>query len=113
MVQGCCILCLIKQNCLLKFLLGSLIVFTLISSLAFPVTLTMFKSVMTNNTDSSKAPGLDCIPVVVLMNCELDHSEILAVFSMCLKESCFSYCMKVASASVSKNVEKRSVTKIH
>ena len=33
--------------------------------------------------------GPDCIPVVVLKNCEPEHSYILAeLFNMCLKESC-------------------------
>ena len=40
------------------------------------------------NLDLSKASGLDCIPVVVLKNCEPELSYMLAeLFSMCLKES--------------------------
>ena len=43
------------------------------------------------NLDLSKASGLDCIPVVVLKNCEPELSYILAkLFNKCLKESCFS-----------------------
>ena len=50
------------------------------------------------NLDSSKASGPDCIPVLVLKNCEPELSYILAeVFSMCLKESCFPDCWKVSS----------------
>ena len=37
--------------------------------------------------NSSKASGADCIPEVVLKNCEPEPSYILAeLFSMCLKE---------------------------
>ena len=40
--------------------------------------------------DSSKASGRDCIPVLVLKNCEPELSFILAEhFNKCLKESCF------------------------
>ena len=42
------------------------------------------------NLDSSKASGPDRVPVVVLKNCELEFSYILAeLFNKCLKESCF------------------------
>ena len=63
--------------------------------------------------DSSKAPGLDCIPVVVLKNCESELSYILAkLFNMCLKESCFPDCWKVSSmVPVFKNVRERSTAK--
>ena len=45
------------------------------------------------NLDLSKASGPDCIPVVVLKNCELEFSYLLAeLFSKCLKESCFPDC---------------------
>ena len=50
------------------------------------------------NLDLSKASGPDCIPVVVLKNCELELSYILAeLFNKCLKESCFPDCWKVLS----------------
>ena len=63
------------------------------------------------NLDLSKASGPDCIPVVVLKNCELEHSYILAeLFSKCLKESCFPDCWKVSSV-VFKNVGERSTAK--
>ena len=40
------------------------------------------------NVDLSKASGPDCVPVVVLKNCELQLSYILAeLFNKCLKES--------------------------
>ena len=45
------------------------------------------------NLDSSKVSGLDCITVVVLKNCEPEHSYILAeLFNMYLKDSCFPDC---------------------
>ena len=45
------------------------------------------------NLDLSKASGPDCIPVVVLKNCEPELSCILAeLFNKCLKESCFPDC---------------------
>ena len=60
------------------------------------VTPKMVKKFITN-LDSSKASVPDCIPVVVLKNCELDLSYILAeLFSKCLKESCFPDCWKVS-----------------
>ena len=56
------------------------------------VTPKVVKKVITN-LDSSKASGPDCIPVVVLKNCEPELLYILAeLFNMCLKESCFSEC---------------------
>ena len=64
------------------------------------------------NLDSSKASGPDCIPVVVLKNCEPELSYIAKLFNMCLKESCFSGCWKVSSVvSVFKNVGERSTAK--
>ena len=61
------------------------------------------------NLDLSKASGCDCIPVVVLKNCEPELSYILAeLFKKCLKESCFPDCWKVSSVvPVFKNVGKR------
>ena len=50
------------------------------------------------NLDLSKTSSPDCIPVVVLKNCELELSYILAeLFNKCLKESCFPDCWKVSS----------------
>ena len=69
----------------------------------------MIKKVITN-LDSSKASGPDCIPVVVLKNCEPELSYILAeLFNMCLKGSCFPDCWKVSSVILMfKNVGERS-----
>ena len=48
------------------------------------------------NLDLSKASGPDCIPAVVLKNCEPEPSYILAkLFNKCLKESCFPDYWKV------------------
>ena len=61
------------------------------------VTPKMVKKVITN-LDSSKTSGTDCIPVVVLKNCEPDFSYILAeLFNMSLKVSRFPDCRKVSS----------------
>ena len=50
------------------------------------------------NLDSSKASGPDCLPVVVLKNCEPELLHILAeLLNMCFKESCFLGCWKVSS----------------
>ena len=45
----------------------------------------------------SKVFGPDCIPVVVLKNCEPELSYILAELFTCLKESYFPDCWKVSS----------------
>ena len=76
------------------------------------ITAKRVKKVITN-LDSSKASGSDCIPVVVLRNCEPGLSNILAeLFNICLKESCFPDCWKVSSVvPVFKNIGKRSTTK--
>ena len=56
------------------------------------VTPKMIKKVIMN-LDLSKASGTDCIPVVVLKNCESKLSYILAeLFNKCLKDSCFPHC---------------------
>ena len=48
--------------------------------------------------DLSKESDLDCIPVVVLKNCEPEGSHVLAeLFNMCLKRSCFPDCCKFLS----------------
>ena len=42
------------------------------------------------NLNSSKASGPDCIPVVVLKNCEPELSYMLdELFNMSMKKSCF------------------------
>ena len=54
----------------------------------------MAKKVLTN-LDLPKASSPDCIPVVVLKNCEPELSYILAeLFTKGLKESCFPDCWK-------------------
>ena len=55
------------------------------------VTPKMVKKVIMN-LDLSRASGPDCIPVVVLKNCEAELSYILAeLFNKCLKESYSQY----------------------
>ena len=65
------------------------------------------------NLELSKASGPDCIPVVVLKNCEPELSYILAeLFNKCLKECCFPDWWKVSSVvPVFKNVGERSTVK--
>ena len=112
-----------KQNCLLKTFLRTILDDSGISLPVFPsrtnfklhnisVTPKMVKKVIMN-LDLSKASGLDCIPVVVLKNCELELSYILAeLFNKCLKYSCFPDCWKISSVfPVFKNVGERSLAK--
>ena len=65
------------------------------------------------NLDLSKASGPDCIPVVVLKNCEPEISYILAeFFHECLKESRFLDCWKASSVvPIFKNIGERSTAK--
>ena len=72
------------------------------------VTPKMVKKIITS-LDLSKASGPDCIPVVVLKNCEPELSYILAeLFNKCLKESCFPDCWKVSlMVPVFKNIGER------
>ena len=65
------------------------------------------------NLDLLKASGPDCIPVIILQNCEPELSYILAeLFNKCLKESCFPDCWKVSLVvPVFKNVGERSTAK--
>ena len=65
------------------------------------------------NLDLSKASGPDCIPVVVLKNCEPELSYILAeLFNEGLRESCFPDFWKVSLVVlVFKNVWGRSAAK--
>ena len=76
------------------------------------VTLKMVKKVIMN-LDLSKASSPDCIPVVVVKNCEPELSYLLAeLFNKCLKKSCLSDCWKVSSVvPVFKNVGERSTAK--
>ena len=72
----------------------------------------MAKKAITN-LDLTRASGPDCIPEVVLKNCEPELSYILAeLLNKCLKESCFPDCWKVSSVlPVFKNVGERSTAK--
>ena len=72
----------------------------------------MVKKVITD-LDSSKASGPDCIPMVVLKNCDPELSYILAkLFNNCLKEFCFPDCWKVLLVvPVFKDVGERSAAK--
>ena len=65
------------------------------------------------NLDLSRASGPDCIPVMVLKNCQPERSYILAeLFNKCLKESCFPDCWKVSSVvPVFRNVGERPTAK--
>ena len=65
------------------------------------------------NLDLSKGSGSDCVPMVVLRNCEPGLSYVLAeLFNMCLKGSCFADCWKVSSVvPVFKNIGERSTAK--
>ena len=76
------------------------------------ITPKMVKKVITN-LDTSKASGPDCIPVVVLKNCEPELTYILAkLFNNCLKESCFPDCWNVSSVvPVFENVGETSTAK--
>ena len=56
------------------------------------VTPKMVKKVIMN-LDLTKASGPDCIPVVVIKNCEPELSYILAeLFNKCMKDSSFPNC---------------------
>ena len=76
------------------------------------VTPKMVKKIITN-LDLSKTSGPDCIPVVVLKNCEPELSYILAeLFNNYLKESYFPDCWKVSlEVSVFENFGERSTAK--
>ena len=72
----------------------------------------MLRKVIMNH-DLSKTSGPDCIPVVVLKNCEPQLSYVLAeLFSKCLNDSCFPDCWKFSSVVlVFNNVGERSRAK--
>ena len=119
MAQRCCLLHLIKQNCLLKTFPEdsgiSLLVFSSRTNLKLhniSVTPKMVKEVITN-LDLSKTSGSNFFPVVVLKNCEPELSYILAeLFNKCLKESCFPDCWKLSLVvPVFKNIGERSSAK--
>ena len=69
------------------------------------VTPKIVKKVITN-LDLPKASGPDCIPVVVLRNCDP------VLFNKCRKEACFPDCWRVSSVvPIFKNVGERSTAK--
>ena len=72
----------------------------------------MFKKVIIN-LDSSKGSGRDCIPAVVLKNCESELLYILAeLFNMFPKDSCSPDCWKVSLVvPVFKNIGEPSTAK--
>ena len=76
------------------------------------VTLKMVEKVITN-LDSGKVSVPDCVPVVVLKNCEPEPSYILGeLLNNHLKESCFPDCWKVSwLVPVFQNVGERSTAK--
>ena len=100
----CCLLHLIKQNCLLETFLRTLILKTEVSLYLFSFLEVIWIPFCTNP---------DCIPVVVLKSCEPELSYILAtLFNKCLKKSCFPDCWKVSSVVlVFKNVGEKSTAK--
>ena len=118
-VRRCFLLHLLKQSCLLNSNLDD----SRISLPAFPcrtnlklhnifLTPKMVKKIIMN-LYLSKASGPDCIPVVILNNCEPEPFYILTeLFNKCLKESCFPDCWKVLSVvPVLKNVVEWSTAK--
>ena len=76
-----------------------------------PVTPKLVKIII--NLDLTKVSGPDSIPVVVLSNCSLELSYILAeLFNMCLKKRYFPNYWKVSSVfAISKNNGERSAVK--
>ena len=75
------------------------------------VTPKMVKEVIMN-LDLLKPYGSDCIPVVVLKNCELNSYILAKLFNKCFKESCFPDCCKVSSViPVFQNVGEKSAAK--
>ena len=79
---SCCLLHLIKQNCLLK----TFLILMILKTHCLSITPKMTKKVETK-LDLSEAPHDGCISVVGLKKCKLEFSYILAeFFNMCLKD---------------------------
>ena len=72
----------------------------------------MVEKVITN-LDSSNASGSDCMPVLVLQNCEPELSYILTeLFNMCPRGSCFPDIWRVSLVVPAfNNVGERSIAK--
>ena len=115
MAQRYCVLHLIKQNCLIKTLLRTLILMTLVSLyLVFAsrtnlklrnisVTTKMDKKIMMN-LNSSKTSGPGCIPVVVLKNYEPELSYIRSLREVVGRSRGWSlYFKNVGERSTAKN----------
>ena len=105
----------VSKNCSLDYSGISLPLFpsrTILKLHNISLTPKMVKNVIMN-PDLSNASGPDCIPVVVLKDCEPELPYILAeLFNNCLKESFFPDCWKVSSVvPVFKNVQERSTAK--
>ena len=114
MVRRSCLLHLIKQNSLLKTYISLPVFQSRTNQKLYNISVTpkIVRKVITN-LDLSKTSDPDCIPEVVLKNCESELSYILAeLFNKCLKESCFPDCWKVLSVvPVFKNVGGKSTAK--
>ena len=121
MSRRCCLLHLIKQKCFLRnYPKNSNLDDSVITSSVFRSRTSlklyniseapkMVKKVIIS-LDLSKVSGPDCIPVMVLKNCEPDIPAQL--FNKILKESCFPDSWKVSSVvPVFKNVRERSKAK--
>ena len=121
--QGCCLLHLIKQNCLLKPLKNSNLNESVISLPIFSSridlklhnisrTTKMVKKVIMN-FESSMTSDPTCISMVFPKNSVPELSYILAeLLNMCIKESCFSDCWKVSLVfPVFKDVGESSIAK--
>ena len=110
----CCLLHLIKQNCLLLTFVRTVILMTQVSLYLFSLLELIWNCIIVMTyLDLLKASGPDCIPVVVLKNWEPKLSYILAeLFDKCLKEFCFPDCLKVSLVvPVFNNVGERSTAK--
>ena len=125
-VSRCCLLHLIKQNCLLKTFLITLILMTQVSLSLFSLLELIWNCIIflqqprwfkrswwILNCQRQIANCPDCIPVVDLKNYEPEVSYILAkLLNMCLKETYFLDCWKVSSVvPVFKNVMERFTAK--
>ena len=76
MAQSCCLLHLIKQNYLLKHFLRTQILKTQVSVYLVSLLELIWNCIM--NLDLPKVSGFDCVPVVVLKDCEteLPHRQL-------------------------------------
>ena len=122
---SCYVLHLIKQYCLLKTFLRTQILMTLVSLYLFFLLKLTWNCIMEilckmvkkliRNLDLLKVSGPDCIPVVILKNCEPELSYILAeLFNKCLKKSCFPDCWKVSLViPIFQNIGERSAAKYY